>query len=717
MPGITQDNRLLKVNTPLAEDFLLIMSLQAEEGLSKLFRYELELVHDVESNLKNEYDSHLININSVLGQPMVVGIQQPDGTKRYMHGIVAQFSQGHADDRFHYYKAVLVPKVWLLTQRAQSRIFQQKNVPDILREVFTGLEVTYEIQGTFEPRDYCVQYRETDFNFVSRLMEEEGIYYYFEHTETGHKMVVANTPLSHRQCPGKSSLPYVWNVGREEGFLSCIHEFTLDEILQTGKYTLWDHTFELPHRRLEADKSSKVSVGGNQKLEIYDYPGGYAKRFAGIDKSGGAQASELQKIFDDNKRTAELRMQELDTGLMVCNGKANCSALTAGHRFTLTEAITSKLNDTYILTSVIHEAVQSPAYISDEIQGEPYKVEFACIRYGEGKPPYRPPSVTPKPIVYGSQTAVVVGPAGEEIFTDKYGRVKVQFHWDRAGQADASSSCWIRVAQNLSGTRWGSFHLPRIGQEVVVDFLEGDPDRPLIVGSVYNAAEMPPYTLPDEKTKTVLFKSYSSKGGGGFNEIRIEDKKGSEQVFVHAEKNQDVRIKNDSYETICRDKHYICGRDDIALVKGDKNLQIKGARNEKIGGTASINVSQDMQQKVGSKYALDAGVEVHIKSGTNLVLETGTSLTLKVGGNFININPAGVFIKGTMVFINSGGAAGTGAGCAPETPKDPLEADRAEPGSRPQPLPASPPLQPLEYGPQAQLMMNAARDGVPFCDI
>lgn len=726
---ITQDNRLLQLFTPLPVDVLLVNTLRAEEEISRLFRFELDIIHAEEDD---GYVPFKVDIKDVLGNQMLVAMKQPDGqTERYFHGIVSQFTQGHRAGRATYYKAVVVPKMWYLTQRTQSRIFQQKSVPDILKEVFTGLEVTYEIQGTFHPRDYCVQYRETDFNFASRLMEEEGIYYYFEHNKNGHKMIVANTPQSHRECPSKKDIPYILNVTHEQGYITCIHSWKEEQVLKTGKYTLWDHTFELPHRHLETEKLSRFDVGGNQKLETYDYPGGYAKRFAGINKSGGEQASELQNIFEDNKRTSELREQEIDASLKVSMGDGNCSSMIVGHRFNLLNHPAQDTNGTYIVTSVSQKINQSPGY-HDELDGgmfegltleeelmkiEVYKNEFTCIRYGSGQPPYRPQSITPKPIVHGSQTAVVVGPAGEEIFTDKYGRVKVQFHWDREGRADSNASCWVRVAQNLSGTKWGSFYLPRIGQEVVVDFLEGDPDRPIIVGSVYNAAEMPPYTLPDEKTKTVLFKSYSSKGGGGFNELRIEDKKGSEQVFYHAEKNQDIRVKNDNFETILRDSHHIRGRDELTLVKGDKHLQVKGDQNIKVSGTASLNVTVDMQEKVGSKYALDAGMEVHIKAGTNLVLESGTSLTVKVGGNFININPGGIFIKGTMVFINSGGAAGSGAGSSPETPKDPTEADTANPGDRPKPLPASPPLQAVNYSPQAVLMMEASKCGAPFGEI
>jgi type VI secretion system secreted protein VgrG len=254
--------------------------------------------------------------------------------------------------------------------------------------------------------------------------------------------------------------------------------------------------------------------------------------------------------------------------------------------------------------------------------------------------------------------------------------VKVQFHWDRQGKNDENSSCWVRVSQNWAGKRWGAFFLPRIGQEVIVDFLEGDPDQPIITGRVYNAEQMPPYNLPGEMTKSTI-KSNSSKGGGGFNELRFEDKKGSEQVFIHAEHNQDNRVKNDSLEWIGKDRHLIVTANQLENVKGDKHLSVKGNQNEKVDGTVSQDIGMNLQQKVGMKHALDAGQEIHLKAGLNLVIEAGTSLTLKVGGNFINLSPAGISIQGTMLMLNSGGSAGAGSGSSPTAPKVPTEADKA----------------------------------------
>jgi len=710
---ISQDNRILQLVTPLGEDFLLLDKFRAHEGLSTLFRYELDLVHE---ETQAGLVPTVIHPADLLGRPVGVSLVQPDGNFRYFSGIVSQFSQGNRDERFTYYRAIVVPQVWLLTQRAQSRIFQHLSVPDILKRVFENLEVTFEIQGEFHPREYCVQYRETDFDFASRLMEDEGIYYYFEHGADGHKMIVANTQQSHRKCPEKNEVPFVLDLTGEEGFISCVGTWLVRHQLQTGKYTLWDHNFELPHRRLEAEELSRFAVGHNDQLEIYDYPGNYAKRFDGVSKGGSDQAS-LQNIFEDNRRTVEIRMQERDAEYQVSSAWSSCGSLTAGHRFRLFDHPVRTNNADYILVSIQHEAEQSPDFVSGETRSLAYHNSFTCIPYGAEKTPYRPPRKTPRPTIQGSQTAVVVGAPGEEIFVDKYGRVKVQFHWDREGQADSNSSCWIRVAQNQAGLRWGSAYWPRVGQEVVVDFLEGDPDRPIIVGSVYNASELPPYTLPDEKTKTVMFKSLSSKGGGGFNEIRIEDKKGSEQIFINAERNTDTRIKNDRFETVGHESHLIVKNDQLEQVGGDKHLKITGDQNEKVGGTVSLTVAQDMQEKVGSKYALQAGTEIHLKSGTNLVIETGTSLTLKVGGNFININSGGIFIVGTMVMINSGGSAGSGAGSHPETPKDPKEADTAEHGLLSKPPPPGQPVRPLVFSPGALVMQLAAQTGVPFCDI
>ena len=704
----------MNIATPLGKDFLLINRFTANEGISELFRYDIELLHEED---EASHAPTVVDPKKIVGQAVTVFISALDGSEREFTGIVNRFTQGNRDVRFSYYYVSVVPHIWLLTQKSQSRIFQQESVPDILKKVFAGFQVKYELQETYEPRNYCVQYGETDFDFAARLMEEEGIYYYFEHKDGTHRMIVADTPQSHRDCPGKSTIPFFVDVGSDEDFIGAVNTFLSDYKLQTGKVTMWDYNFQLPTNRLENEKPSRYTFGDSQKLERYEFPGGYARKYDGINKSGGEQGGELQKIFPDRLATVGRLMEGLDAQVATASGKSDCCSITSGYRFTLSRHPNAELNRVYTIVSAKHEAEQSPSYASNESAPEPYTNDFECIAHGAGHPGFRPPRTTAKPIVRGSQTAFVVGPAGEEIFTDKYGRVKVQFNWDRESQVNESSSCWVRVAQSWASNKWGAMFIPRIGMEVVVHFLEGDPDQPIITGCVYNPQTMPPYTLPDEKTKSTI-KSNSTKGGGGFNEFRIEDKKGSEQIFIHAEKDQDIRVKNDTKELIVHDRHMIVENEQFEKVKKDKHLIVLGNQNEKVDGSISIKAGMDLEEKTGTKFAVDAGTEIHLKSGTSMTLETGTSLTLKVGGNFININAAGIFIKGTMVMINSGGAAGSGSGSNPEPPKEAKEADKAEPG---QGVPAqprkTPPPRPEFNSPAAIVLINAAKGGTAFCEI
>jgi len=670
MPHYTQADRPLRITTPLGKDVLLITGFKGGEALSQLFSFDVDLLAENKTT---------IAFDKLLGKGVTVELALPGQEKRNFHGIVSRFSQRERDPTFTAYRARIVPQFWLLSRKARSRIFQHLSVPDILRKVLEGLDVKFEIKGTFHARDYCVQYRETDFDFASRLMEEEGIFYFFKHSESSDQLVVANTPPSHPDLPVKSTVIYeaIGGGNRPE---DRIFEWEKVQKLRSGRTVLWDHSFELPHKHLEADKdivdalevgkvTHHLKVGGNEKLELYDFPGGYASRFDGIASGGGEQASEVSKIFQDNSRTVEIRMQEEARRSLQIRGVSNCREFVTGHKFKLERHFNG--DGEYVLTSVSHDA-RLDAYRSG-VEEMSYENEFTCI---PGALPFRPPRVTPRPTVLGSQTAVVVGPPGEEIFTDKYGRVKVQFHWDREGKHNASSSCWIRVATSWAGKNWGSIHLPRIGQEVVVDFLEGDPNNPLIVGSVFNADLMPPYKLPDEKTKSTL-QSRSSKGGGpaNFNEIRFEDKKGSEQIFINAERDLDHRVENDSREFVNHDRHLIVEASQMELVKADKHGHVKGKCVEKIGGDLSLKVGGERKEKIGTVDTVEAGTEIHLKAGMKVIIEAGTQLTLKVGGNFVDISPAGVTIVGTMVKINSGGAAGSGTDASPEDPKAPDVAD------------------------------------------
>ncbi len=589
---------------------MLLVGFTGHESLSQLFHYQLDVL--VEHTKKGAKPiPQKIAIDELLGKSITVEMNLADGEKRHFNGICNRISQGEMDHDFTTYHLELVPAFWLLTRITQCRIFQppESSVPQILKAVLKGFNIKDEIEGTFHPRDYCVQYRESDFHFASRLMEEEGIYYYFTHEDGDHTMVLANTPAKHEPVPGPTEIIYEAALGghREE---DRIYHWNKVQELRSGKYTLWDYCFEKPDSHLDSTKEIQSSVeagedshdltaGDNSNYEIYDYPGEYAQRFDGIDKGGGEKPADIEKIFEDNARTVGIRMQEEAANALVIQGASNCRHLVAGHKFNLTKHVNA--NGEYVLTTVTHSA-RASGY--EEDPGFTYSNSFTCIPSGL---PYRPPRTTPKPVVPGTHTAVVVGPAGEEIFTDKYSRVKVQFHWDRQGKKDAGSSCWVRVATLWAGKQWGMIHIPRIGHEVIVDFLEGDPDQPIIVGSVYNANNMPPYTLPDNKTQSGI-KSRSSLEGtaDNFNEIRFEDKKGEEQLFIHAEKNQDIEVENDETHWVGRDRTKTIDRDETNHIKRDRTetvdrdetITVHGKRTEEVDKDEKITIHQNRTEEV-----------------------------------------------------------------------------------------------------------------------
>jgi type VI secretion system secreted protein VgrG len=675
----------LSIATPLGKDFLLLKRMKATEGLSEIFRIDVEMLHEETSE---GFEATPVDAQRILGQSVSIAITQRDGNTRVFNGIVNQFSQGTRDNRFSYYYATIVPHHWILTQNVQSRIFQHITVPDILKKVFDGFEMIYEIQGTFHKRNYCVQYRESDFAFASRLMEEEGIYYYFEHAGGTHKMIVANTPQSHRACPGKSSVPCFVDVTRgAEDWVSSIATWRQDYQLQTGKVTLWDHNFELPHKHLEAEKKSRFNIGGNQELEIYEFPGGYARKYDGVDRTGGDRPADLQHIFEDNQKTVQIRIEELDSQHLTANGISDCASLTAGYRFALFNHPTRKLNANYVLTTVAHEAEQSPNYVANEEIAGAYGNSFQCIAHGAGASPFRPPQKTPKPTIQGSQTATVVGPPGEEIFTDKYGRVKVQFNWDRDSKFDPDSSCWIRVAKDLAGKKWGSMYIPRIGQEVIVDFMEGDPDQPIITGSVYNAETMPHYDLPKYKTLTYIKTRTSPDDGKGFNELRFEDKQNKEQVFIRSQKRMDVRVRGSYYKTVGGNRQEIIGvRADnqpggnlAVTVGGNYDLHVKDSMFIGIDGKLNETVKGEVVEDYQSSLATMVKTKAELNA-MEIIMEAKAKISFKVGGNCIVIDPSGITIAGTMVKINSGGYGTETGNPSIDDPLDAETADTGEPG-------------------------------------
>jgi type VI secretion system secreted protein VgrG len=546
MGKYTQANRLLEVRTPLGPDVLLLTGFTGREAISRFFTFKLEL--RAERGTKIAFDK-------LMGQSVSVRVTYAEGKERYFNGIISRFSQAGRDEVFTHYRAQVVPQFWLWTKKVQSRIFQHLAVPDILKLVLAGLKVTWEIHDKYEPRDYCVQYRESDSAFAGRLMEEEGIYYFFKHAEGSHEMVVTDVADKHPDVSDVSTVKYEEAAGGWRPEL-CITAWEKRQELHSGKYTLWDRCFELPDKHLEAERSildsvavgavrHQLQVGGNDKLEIYDYPGGYAQRFDGIDKGGALQPAELQKIFQDNKRTVKLRMEQEQLPSLEIEGIGDCGQFCPGHSFTLEGHFDA--DGPYLLTGVRHTAKLGGNFRSGGEASLEYSNEFTAI---PAALPYRPQRVTPKPSIAGMQTAVVVGPPGEEIFCDQYGRVKVQFYWDRQGKLNADSSCWVRVGQPAAGKGFGTVSLPRIGQEVIVGFEEGDPDMPLIVGSVYNAENMPPYKLPDERTFSGV-KHQSHRGvARNASEIRFQNQLGSELLVLHAETDSLQQTENNQHTQV-----------------------------------------------------------------------------------------------------------------------------------------------------------------------
>jgi len=509
-------------------------------------------------------------------------------------------------------------------------------------------------------------------------MEQYGIYYFFEHEKNKHTLVMGNKPSVHKPCPSQSKARVDFTSGVYLKDEDLVGSWNLEQELRPGKYALTDYNFETPGTSLISNDETIFKVGGNDKYEVFDYPGEYTKKAEGESRT-------------------KIRMQEEETIHLIGIGSGSCRTFASGYRFDLSGHARADQNQTYLLTEVQHSATVGGSYMGAGSESdEHYSNHFKCIPYSV---PFRPQRNTPRPFVQGPQTAVVTGKSGEEIWTDKYGRVKVQFFWDREGKKDEKSSCWVRVSQPWAGKNWGSINIPRMGQEVIVDFLEGDPDRPLITGRVYNDEQMPPYKLADNQTRTT-FLTRSTKGGSSsnYNELRFEDKKGDEQIFMNAEKDMDLRVEHDSREFVGNDRSLVVQNDQKEKVGGEQDIQIAKDQNEKIGGDASLNVTgnqnvkvgqtmslqvgQNLQEKSGQNYAHEAGMEIHLKAGMNVVIEAGLELTIKASGGFINIGPAGVAISGTMVLINSGGAAGSGSPSSPTSPKDPKDPDTADDGSK-----------------------------------
>jgi type VI secretion system secreted protein VgrG len=586
------DGRNITVSTALG-DKLLFAQMEGFDEISRCFRYETGLI-------SKDID---IKAEDILGTPVTITVRT-DSAKRFFHGIVAEFAFHDYREDYAHYRVVLRPWLWFLQNRSDNRIFQKKSVVEIVEEVFkphAHVKVEKRLKASYPPRDYCVQYRESDLDFVQRLMEHEGIFYHFDHADGEHTLVLSDANASVKDAEGFETIRFRNEAGNVIGQDDVITDLLPRAAVRSGAYVHTDYDFKKPATDLmtksEAPKSHEAAKG-----ELYHYPGDYIEVGAG-------------------EPLAAIRLEEAQAPHVRVDAAGNVRGLWSGVSFKLEEFAREADNVKYLVLRSDYEMWDDQYRAGMQRQGEGFGVR---LKLQPLSLTFRPERRTPKPLMSGPQTAVVVGPSGEEIFTDEYSRVKVQFHWDRLGGKDENSSCFVRVSSVWAGSGWGFIQIPRIGQEVIVDFLEGDPDMPIITGRVYNAAQMPPYGLPGSATQSG-WKSNSSPGGGGWNEMRFEDKKGSEEVYFQAEKDHNELVKNNETRTI--------GNDFAEDVGHDAKQDIGHDRTETVGHDKSVTVGHDQTTSIGNNDTESVGVDRALTVGSNETISIGSNSTETIGSN------------------------------------------------------------------------------------
>ena len=584
-----QTNLAVEINTPLGANKLLVRSYSGQESISGLFHYKIDMVSQ----------DPALSFDSIMGKAVTLQIGQSSGDTHYLNGIVGKFTQSGQDQRFVYYSAEIHPWLWLLTMNVDCQIFQNMSTPDIVKQVFSSLgfsDFKDSLTRPYAPREYCVQYRESSFAFISRLLEEEGIFYFFQHTSSSHTMILADDPGSWLTCQGLTSARY---SDRTDSYDEddLVTECTVQQTVTPGQFKADDYNFLTPDTDLLATASSP-----DPSRSIYQYPGLYTKQ-------------------SDGECIANIRLAALELPSKSMQGTSTCRSFYAGARFKLSEHYADHYNTEYVVRALqVHGDQQN------------YRNTFEAFPVTAV---FRPPQVTPRPVISGTQTALVVGKSGEEIWTDTHGSVVVKFYWDQSPAKDEKSSCWVRVASPWAGKQWGGIFIPRIGQEVVVTFLEGNPDRPLITGSVYNASQTVPYSLPVEQTRSTI-KSNSSKGGKGNNELRFEDKAGSEEVFIQAQKDMNVSVLNNHSMTVTKDEAITVKGKRVLAVTGDETHTNKGNYTSSVSGNFTLKVTGDLVIKADGAVSIEAGKTFSIKAGTSLVSQAGSTLTNQAGTALTN---------------------------------------------------------------------------------
>lgn len=710
MCAFSLTQRILSLTTTLGANVLLPERLSGMEGISELFCYQLDLLAEVTTSVKP---------TDIVGKRVAIGIATDEtGTQRYIHGMVSSFEILNGDSEFNCYRATIVPTMWMLTLTRNTRVYQNKTVTDVIKDVLSAYSIspTINTSNTYSPLEYCTQYRESDFNFISRLMEQHGIFYYFQHTADDHTLVLQDTSNKLSDCPIQNTFNFRAGTDKATGFYDfVIQEVSARSTMVTGKFTAWDYSFKRYQTITGTPMPTAGPLGANSN-EAYDY----------AEATGFKQdATDTNlKSMEDFFTTAERDASDAETSIL--EGVSNAVCMQTGYSFSVAEHPIASVNTKYVLVHAELSVQQLPSYRSRTKEApKPFSNTFRAVPFSIA---YRSPIITEKPLVYGMHTGQVVVPAGEESHMDKYGRVNVQFWWDRLRQGNTPDNTWLRVAQSWAGKGWGTYYWPRMGDEVLIGFMEGDPDQPIVVGSVYNGVNMPKYDPVGQYTLSGIL-TRSSKGGGAANanELRFEDLAGKEQIFMNAEKDYDLHVENSwhsevgaeqhltvgakqfeqiggethlhfkdkHYELMDADAHQQVSGNQIAKVGGDVSHDFGGNLKEKIGGDDNLNAGGNINVKSGANYSLDvggnfnhkvaaayaaqAGSTVYIKAGMTVVIEAGMEISLVVGGNFISIGPAGVQIMGTMVMINSGGAPGAGAPpmttppAAPDSPTAPKD--------------------------------------------
>ena len=615
-----------------------VVEFTASEKISSPFEVDLALVSEDE-----------IAFDEVISQSGLLIVEGSD-SDRYFHGIINRFIQTGTTGRFFTYQACLVPQIWLLTLERDCRIFQQKSVPQIVQTILEDSGITsdifqFRLQGNYASRDYCVQYRESDLDFMSRLLEEEGIFYFFEHQQDKHMLVFGDSTVNYQPIAGEPEV--IFNAGGAMvSEQEAVFRFLRLRSVCTGKYTLRDFDFSKPGLNLTVQKDDDENIS----YERYDCPGDYLTE-------------------NDGKRLAQVRLEEAIMFKEKVEGDSVCPRFLPGFTFKLSGHDLATFNQSYLLYHVQHTGSQ-PQVLQErsaESAGTSYTNLFHAI---PSDITLRPERKTPKPVVEGVQTAIVTGPANEEIHTDKHGRVKVQFHWDRLGKKDDKSSCWIRVSQVSAGAGWGAMDVPRVGHEVIVDFIEGDPDHPIIIGRVYNGENHPPFDLPQSGMVSGM-KSNTTPNGGGYNQISMDDTKGKEVLTIHAQKDMSSRIENNQSASI--------GADQTISVGGDQSISISGAHSQTITkdakitigdgnytrnvktGTATLHVKGAVKQDydatlkttVGENIEVTSkGGHVHITGSSDIHLKTGASEFQMKSDGSIKLKGVDIAIEGVTVTIH-----------------------------------------------------------------